>query len=166
MRDQSQIPQSIIAINDEINSTVSNITLPMNLITRADLGRGSDSVQRSNYLNSPLSHAPLGIWYEDAEEQSSIEDDDIESCYTDHKNKPQKSPLSTEVYDVYVPRGRLGLIIDTKSSGPVVHSIKPSSALIGVLEKGIKILAVNDIDTTTMSVAALSPCTCDKRKNK
>jgi hypothetical protein len=115
-------------------------------------------------LNSPLSHAPLGIWYEDAEEQSSIEDDDIESCYTDHKNKPQKSPLSTEVYDVYVPRGRLGLIIDTKSSGPVVHSIKPSSALIGVLEKGDKILAVNDIDTTTMSVAALSPCTCDKKK--
>jgi len=156
MRDQSQIPQSIIAIHDEINSTVSNITLPMNLITRADLGRGSDSVQRSNYLNSPLSHAPLGIWYEDAEEQSSIEDDDIESCYSDHKSKPQKSPLSTEVYDVYVPRGRLGLIIDTKSCGPVVHSIKPSSALIGILEKGDQILAVNDIDTTTMSVAALS----------
>ncbi len=156
MRDQSQIPQSIIAINDEINSTVSNITLPMNLITRADLGRGSDSVRSRNYLNNPLSHAPLGIWYEDAEEQSSIDDDDIESCYSEHHIKPPKSPLPTEVYDVYVPRGRLGLIIDTTSSGPVVHSIKPSSALIGVLEKGDHILAVNDIDTTTMSVAAMS----------
>jgi hypothetical protein len=128
----------------------------MNLITRADLGRQNDDVHHSLFLNSPLSQAPLGIWYEDADEQSSIADDDIETCYTEHKYKPQKSPLAAEIYDVYVPRGRLGLIIDTKSTGPIVHAIKPSSSLIGILEKGDFILAINDVDTTNMSVASLS----------
>jgi C-terminal processing protease CtpA/Prc len=65
----------------------------------------------------------------------------------------QKEP---SVHVCFAPPGPLGLVVDTTPNGPIVHSIKPQSPLMGILKPGDFVLAVDSIDTTSMNAATLT----------
>jgi len=60
------------------------------------------------------------------------------------------------IINIIIILGKLGVIIDTTSSGPIVHEVKPGSALEGVLFSGDRIIAVDDIDTRSKTAAEVT----------
>ena len=64
--------------------------------------------------------------------------------------------------NVIAPPGKLGIIIDTCSEGPRVHSIKGGSSLEGLIVKGDLIHAVDDEDTTEWSAHYLTKLVAKK----
>jgi hypothetical protein len=51
---------------------------------------------------------------------------------------------------VQVPAGRLGITIDTAKGSPIIYSVDSTSPVVGVLKPGDLILAIDDVDTTSM----------------
>ncbi len=62
----------------------------------------------------------------------------------------QQQPKRTR-REVFAPAGKLGIIVDTSSDGPIVHSIKGDSPLIGKVFAGDYIVAIDDEDTSDWS---------------
>ncbi len=58
--------------------------------------------------------------------------------------------------DIVAPPGKLGIIIDTCSEGPIVHSVKPTSPLDGLIFKGDLVVGVDDMDTRECSAHYLT----------
>ena len=69
----------------------------------------------------------------------------------------------TEVH-IIAPPGKLGIIIDTCPEGPVVHSIKDNSPLLGLIFTGDMIVAIDDEDTTGWSAHYLTRLVAQKSK--
>jgi hypothetical protein len=60
------------------------------------------------------------------------------------------------LYDVFAPSGPLGIVVDTTRDGPVVHSMKPTSPLLGLITPGDLIVGLDDMDTRSMTAATLT----------
>jgi hypothetical protein len=60
------------------------------------------------------------------------------------------------LYDVFAPAGALGIVVDTTRDGPVVHSMKSTSPLLGLMSPGDLIVGLDDIDTRSMTAATLT----------
>ncbi len=75
-----------------------------------------------------------------------------------------EEPLSRnrKKVNMLAPPGKLGIIIDTCSEGPIVHSIKGGSSLEGLIFKGDLIVAVDDEDTTEWSAHYLTKLVAKK----
>lgn len=75
------------------------------------------------------------------------------------------APLPNRIRkDIYAPPGKLGIIIDTCSEGPIVHSVKPTSPLITVIFKGDLVVAVDDEGTVEWSAHYLTKLVAKKSK--
>ena len=57
---------------------------------------------------------------------------------------------------MHAPAGKLGVVVDSTSGGPSVHSIRASSPLIAAISVGDKILSIDDIDVRDMSAGAVT----------
>ena len=68
----------------------------------------------------------------------------------------QPQEIRRELYDCYAPPGPLGVVIDTTPEGPMVHSLKPTSRLAGLLQRGDLVVGLDDIDTRGMTAATLT----------
>ena len=68
----------------------------------------------------------------------------------------QHQEIRRELYDCYAPPGPLGVVIDTTPEGPMVHSLKPTSRLAGLLQRGDLVVGLDDIDTRGMTAATLT----------
>lgn len=55
------------------------------------------------------------------------------------------------LYDVFAPPGPIGIVVDTTEHGPVVHSLKNTSPMTGLIEPGDIIIALDDVDTRSFS---------------
>jgi len=56
----------------------------------------------------------------------------------------------------YAPPGKLGVIIDSHPrTGPIVHEVRSTSPLLGLLRKGDRIIAVDDVDVREMTANRL-----------
>lgn len=63
----------------------------------------------------------------------------------------------TEVLDIIAPSGKLGLIIDTPNDGPpVIFAIKESSVLGEKVRVDDRLIALDDVDVTSMTAIELS----------
>jgi hypothetical protein len=60
------------------------------------------------------------------------------------------------IFDVTAPAGPLGIIIDTTPDGPMIHSLKPTSQLLGLLNPGDLIVGLDGIDTRNMTAATFT----------
>ena len=60
------------------------------------------------------------------------------------------------LYDVFAPPGPLGIVVDTTRDGPVIHSMKSTSPLLGLICPGDLIVGLDDIDTRSMTAATLT----------
>ena len=59
-------------------------------------------------------------------------------------------------YDVFAPSGAIGVVVDTTKNGPSVHSLKPTSPMLGLITPGDLIVALDGQDTTGMNAATLT----------
>jgi hypothetical protein len=66
--------------------------------------------------------------------------------------------------EVMAPAGKLGIIIDTSSQGPIVHSVKKESVLEGLVFEGDLIIALDDEDTSTWSAHNLTKVVASRSK--
>ena len=67
-------------------------------------------------------------------------------------------------YDVFAPSGPIGLVVDTAKQGPVVHSLKKQSPMIGLINPGDLIIALDDQDVRKMNAASLTRLMAKKSK--
>ena len=58
--------------------------------------------------------------------------------------------------ECYAPPGKLGIAIDTVNGQPVLHRVKETSPLFGVLRRLDIIIAVDEVDTSSMSAAVVT----------
>ena len=67
-----------------------------------------------------------------------------------------RSSRKDKLFDVYAPPGPLGIIIDTTPEGPMIHSLKPTSQLLGLVNPGDLIVGLDGIDTRNMTAATFT----------
>lgn len=87
--------------------------------------------------------------------------DDEASIYSGLTMDDEKTPrgvVESEGYirECFAPAGKLGVIIDTTSKGPVVHQVKTGSPLENLIFAGDRIIAIDDIDTRDLSASAVT----------
>lgn len=73
--------------------------------------------------------------------------------------------LQYPVYDCIAQPGPLGIIVDTIPEGPIIHSLKPTSQLLGMISPGDLIVGIDDVNTSGMTALALTNL-IEKRKNQ
>ena len=61
-----------------------------------------------------------------------------------------------KLYNINAPPGPLGIIIDTTSEGPMIHSLKPTSQLLGLVDSGDVIVGLDGVDTRNMTAATFT----------
>lgn len=92
---------------------------------------------------NPIGASPMPINYDD--------DDDKESSVA-----PSSVFQSALSYDVFAPPGALGIVVDTTEKGCIVHSLKKSSPMQGLMNKGDLIIGLDDFDVRNMNAASLT----------
>lgn len=83
----------------------------------------------------------------------------MNECEQSHYNGDQSVSDGIKrsgLYDVFAPAGPLGIVVDTTKNGPIVHSMKPTSSLLGLVSPGDLIVGLDDIDTRGMTAATLT----------
>lgn len=71
-----------------------------------------------------------------------------------------------DLMDVFVPPGKLGIIIDTPDDGPpTVHVVKETSAVRDRIHVGDKLIAVDDEDVQEMTATQVSKIISNKSFN-
>jgi hypothetical protein len=83
-------------------------------------------------------------------------DQDEQVQYKERKSEEARPQKRTGLYDVYAPPGALGIVVDTTMEGPVIHSLKASSSLLGLAGAGDLIVGLDDTDTRSMTAATLT----------
>ena len=62
------------------------------------------------------------------------------------------------------PPGKLGIVMDTSSNGPVIHRVKPGSVLEGLVFHGDIVVALDEEDTTGWSAQSFTRLIIKKSK--
>ena len=91
---------------------------------------------------APLGASPaMPAYYNDDDE-----DDDKESSV---------APISHS-YDVFAPPGSLGIVVDSTEKGCIVYSLKKSSPMQGLMNKGDLIIGLDNFDVRNMDASSLT----------
>ena len=106
------------------------------------------ALQKMQKTQASLGAKPLGgnamhIYYEDDDKESSIAPSAV-------------LPSDALAYDVFAPPGAIGIVVDTHEKGCIVHSLKKSSPMQGLMNRGDLIIALDDFDVRNMSAASLT----------
>lgn len=70
------------------------------------------------------------------------------------------------LYDVLAPPGPIGIVVDTTTNGPAVHSLKNTSPMMGLIAPGDLIVGLDDADTRGMTAATLTRLMAQKANQK
>ena len=70
------------------------------------------------------------------------------------------------LYDVFAPAGPIGIVVDTSKEGPAVHSLKSTSPMLGLINRGDLIVGLDDQDTRSMTAATLTRLMAKKSSQK
>lgn len=85
------------------------------------------------------------------------------SLYSDDLSFEQQYNETAEQYQVDVPAGKLGVVIDTPAGGvPVVHALKNSSVLAQNVSVGDRLISVDGEDTSTLTAMEISKLIASK----
>ena len=81
---------------------------------------------------------------------------------------PSKSPFNESPMrvqrEIVAPPGKLGIIIDTSSQGPIVHSVKSGSVLAGLVFEGDLIIALDEENTSEWTAHNLTKLVASRSK--
>jgi C-terminal processing protease CtpA/Prc len=97
-------------------------------------------------IESHLGADGMSVYYED--------DDDKESSVA--ASSAVQSSSAGVAYDVFAPAGGIGIVVDTTEKGCIVHSLKKSSPMQGLMAPGDLIIALDDFDVRKMNAASLT----------
>lgn len=87
---------------------------------------------------------------------SGLEEDDA-SSEEQYNGVGAKRGHSNDTFQVEVPPGKLGMVIDTPNNGvPVVHAIKQDSVLCDRVQVGDRLVSVDGEDVTSMTAVQVS----------
>ncbi|GMI08776.1 hypothetical protein TrRE_jg13428 [Triparma retinervis] len=84
----------------------------------------------------------------------------LDSASSSYDNMTSNTELDIET--VFAPSGKLGIVVDSTTGGPTVHSIREISPLIGILNVGDKIISIDDINVTKMSAGGVTKLMAQK----
>jgi hypothetical protein len=79
---------------------------------------------------------------------------------------PSEPTARSVGYDVLAPPGPLGMVVDTVEKGCVVHSLKKTSPMQGLINPGDLIVALDDLDVRKMDAASLTKLMAKKSQQK
>lgn len=85
--------------------------------------------------------------------------DNMSTYYEEDKESSVAAPSSVMEsggYDVFAPPGALGIVVDTTEKGCIVHSLKKTSPMHGLINPGDLIVALDDFDVRKMTAASLT----------
>lgn len=71
-----------------------------------------------------------------------------------------------DIYDVFAPAGPIGIVVDTTSKGCVVHSLRKTSSMQGLINPGDLIVALDDEDVTKLNASELTKLMARKAQQK
>jgi hypothetical protein len=140
-----------------------------------------DQPQRSTSIRSldlpprgnltPMNASPTGLSYKYSLDEGLASPESIVSPLSatgqkviDWINCKEFTQVNRTKYHIKNPPGKLGIIIDTCPEGPVVHSTKDNSPLLGLIFTGDLIVAIDDEDTTGWSAHYLTRLVAQKSK--
>lgn len=114
--------------------------------TKSKNGSGSGTVQPTvgNVGAGPITHPNNTIRVPIPLQESKRDTLKRRASYDSIMRKPG-------LYDVFAPPGPIGIVVDTTEHGPVVHSLKNTSPMTGLIEPGDVIIALDDEDTRSFS---------------
>lgn len=92
------------------------------------------SKMRTNTASLGATGNDVPLYYEEAEEDS----------------------VQSGVYDVFAPPGPIGIVVDTTEKGCVVHSLRKTSSMQGLINSGDLIIALDDVDVQTLDASELT----------
>ena len=118
-------------------------------------GKVNIKVQQRETARSEASTSTLGA--RPMERPQEVRDD--KSTLSSVMNRPGS-------YDVYAPSGPIGIVVDTSKDGPSVHSLKSTSPMLGLINPGDLIVALDGEDTRSMTAAALTRLMARKSRQK
>jgi len=128
-----------------------------------DLSANNSLAKKSlaSYYASVASKSEVGRSSTDSSESETDMPPRPERQRSGSRGKNQTSPHSPmkangRVYDFYAPPGPLGIVIESTSEGPMVHSMSHSSPLLGIVDRGDYIIGLDDVDTKGMNAAQLT----------
>jgi hypothetical protein len=79
------------------------------------------------------------------------------TVFSDDESFEQQYSAAEDKFEVTVPAGKLGMVIDTPNGGvPVVHAIKTESILSTTVRVGDKLVSVDGEDVTAMTAVQVS----------
>jgi hypothetical protein len=120
---------------------------------------------------TPMNASPTGLSYKYSLDEGLASPESIVSPLSatgqkviDWINCKEFTQVNRTKYHIMAPPGKLGIIIDTCPEGPVVHSIKDNSPLVGLIFTGDLIVAIDDEDTTGWSAHYLTRLVAQKSK--
>lgn len=79
---------------------------------------------------------------------------------------PSEPTARSVGYDVFAPPGPLGMVVDTIEKGCIVHSLKKTSPMQGLINPGDLIVALDDTDVRHMDAASLTKLMAQKSQQK
>lgn len=126
---------------------------------------GDDYDYAKNYLNTPAGGPPSS-----QETRSRMASTDsgrgsskvslgpmANAVFSDEESFEQQYSTAEDRFEVTVPPGKLGMVIDTPNGGvPVVHAIKSESILSNRVKVGDRLVAVDEEDVTAMTAVQVS----------
>ena len=92
---------------------------------------------------------------------NALDDSSSMPMYYEDDDKASSVAASSVVpnvvgYDVFAPAGAIGIVVDTTKKGCIVHSLKKSSPMQGLMNPGDLIVALDDFDVRKMNAASLT----------
>jgi hypothetical protein len=105
------------------------------------------ALQKMNHIQpNALGADPVSdnmpIYYEEEDKESSV--------------GAPSSVMQSGSYDVFAPPGAIGIVVDTTEKGCIVHSLKKTSPMHGLINPGDLIVALDDFDVRKMTAASLT----------
>jgi C-terminal processing protease CtpA/Prc len=131
-----------------VGSTANSNAVASSTFDPAAHQRALQKMHKADAALGASQNDDMPIYYEDDDKASSI------ASYMP----------SGGAYDVFAPPGAIGIVVDTTKKGCIVHSLKKTSPMQGLINPGDLIVALDDFDVRRMSAASLTKLMAKKSK--
>jgi hypothetical protein len=116
----------------------------------------SDGVASSTF--DPAAHQRALLKMQENTASLGAKQNDMPMYYDEDGNEDGNEDGSVQVgvYDVYAPSGPLGIVVDTTEKGCIVHSLRKTSSMKGLITPGDLIIALDDVNVQKMDASSLT----------
>lgn len=165
---------------ETINGSLKNLTVPSIPENKAPKSPGNNSVfsippprrvpsspggaseaeYKSTAASSVVSDGVASSTFDPAAHQRAIlklQQQNIAPLGANSNDMPiYLDEVEAGIYDVFAPPGPLGIVVDTTEKGCVVHSLRKTSSMQGLISPGDLIIALDDVNVQDMDASALT----------